>query len=249
MFKRFINLLKGFFHSLLSDAESSNPRALLELEKENLRKQIVRYNEALVNQAVTIEKRIKRLNEMDKSEREIAGKIKLLLNADERESAGKLALKLQTLQKSMEDARQELAELQHNYKSNIEMRNKSIQEAKEKIERLKAKISETEFAEIKADMQEMVSGLSTQPHGMTDNLSRIEEILYDRHQKAKGRIKVSQDVNESLDTEAEKKVETLAAEQALLAFEEQMKADELERKDETNDDQPERTRKELGPRE
>lgn len=129
------------------------------------------------------------------------------------------------------------------------MRNKSIQEAKEKIERLKAKISETEFAEIKADMQEMVSGLSTQPHGMTDNLSRIEEILYDRHQKAKGRIKVSQDVNESLDTEAEKKVETLAAEQALLAFEEQMKADELERKDETNDDQPERTRKELGPRE
>ena len=40
MFKRLGNIIKGFFLRLIGKAERANPEALLEVEKENLRKQI-----------------------------------------------------------------------------------------------------------------------------------------------------------------------------------------------------------------
>ena len=40
MFKRIGNLIRGFFGLFVSGLEMQNPEALLEVEKENLRKQI-----------------------------------------------------------------------------------------------------------------------------------------------------------------------------------------------------------------
>ena len=45
MFRRIANLIKGFFGLFVSGLEKRNPEALLEVEKENLRKQITKYNE------------------------------------------------------------------------------------------------------------------------------------------------------------------------------------------------------------
>ena len=42
MFKRLMNLIRGFFSLFISGLESSNPEALIEAEKENLRTQIAR---------------------------------------------------------------------------------------------------------------------------------------------------------------------------------------------------------------
>src|SRR5262245_58730685 len=47
MFKRIVNLFKGFVGLFVSGVERRNPEALLELEKENLREQIARYNQGL----------------------------------------------------------------------------------------------------------------------------------------------------------------------------------------------------------
>ena len=46
MFKRLMNLIRGFFSLFIKGLESSNPEALIEAEKENLRNQISRFNES-----------------------------------------------------------------------------------------------------------------------------------------------------------------------------------------------------------
>ena len=45
MFKRIGNLFRGFLGLFISGLERQNPEALLEVEKENLRAQIARYNQ------------------------------------------------------------------------------------------------------------------------------------------------------------------------------------------------------------
>jgi hypothetical protein len=51
MFKRIANLFKGFLGLFVSGLEKANPEALLEVEKENLRKQIANYNQGLASHA------------------------------------------------------------------------------------------------------------------------------------------------------------------------------------------------------
>ena len=56
MFRRLWNLIKGMLGMAVSAAEASNPEALLELEKENLRKQIAQYNQGLASHAALVER-------------------------------------------------------------------------------------------------------------------------------------------------------------------------------------------------
>ncbi|MEY3898623.1 MAG: hypothetical protein RLZZ214_4145, partial [Verrucomicrobiota bacterium] len=44
MFRRLSNIFRGFLGLFVSGLEKRNPEALLELEKENLRKQIAQFN-------------------------------------------------------------------------------------------------------------------------------------------------------------------------------------------------------------
>ena len=58
MFKRLANLIKGFFSLFIGGLEKKNPEALLENEKENLRKQIAEFNQGLVTHAGLVERLI-----------------------------------------------------------------------------------------------------------------------------------------------------------------------------------------------
>jgi len=51
MFKRLSNLIRGFFSLFVSGLEKKSPEALLEVEKENLREQISKYNKGLAAHA------------------------------------------------------------------------------------------------------------------------------------------------------------------------------------------------------
>ena len=48
MFQRIANLFRGFMSLFISGLEKQNPEALLEVETENLRKQIAQYNQILL---------------------------------------------------------------------------------------------------------------------------------------------------------------------------------------------------------
>ena len=51
MFTRLLNVIRGWFGLAVSDLEKRNPEALLELEAENLRKQVGSYNQGLAAHA------------------------------------------------------------------------------------------------------------------------------------------------------------------------------------------------------
>ncbi len=51
MFKRIGNLIKGFIGLFVGGLEKRSPEALLDVEKENLRKQIAQFNQGLATHA------------------------------------------------------------------------------------------------------------------------------------------------------------------------------------------------------
>ena len=71
MFTRLANLIRGFFGLFVSGAERRNPEALLEVEKENLRKQISNYNQGLAAHAGLSERLMTQIRKLEGQEREL----------------------------------------------------------------------------------------------------------------------------------------------------------------------------------
>ena len=103
MFKRIGNIIKGIFLRLIGKAERANPEALLEVEKENLRKQITEFNKALAAHAALVEDLKSRAKKLDDREDELRAKTAANLKAGNRAAAGQLALKLKEVGKSHDE--------------------------------------------------------------------------------------------------------------------------------------------------
>ena len=69
MFQRLANLLRGFFGLFISGLERQNPEALLEVEAENLRKQIAQYNQGLISHAALCERLMTQVKKEERATR------------------------------------------------------------------------------------------------------------------------------------------------------------------------------------
>ena len=65
MFRRLGNLVRGFFGLFVSGAERRNPEALLEVEQENLRKQVGKFNVGLASHAGMVERLIGQVRKLE----------------------------------------------------------------------------------------------------------------------------------------------------------------------------------------
>ena len=137
MFRRLWNLIKGMLGLAVSKAEASNPEALLELEKENLRKQIAQYNQGLASHAALVERLISQVEREEKREKDLKAKATAHIKAGNNEPAARYALSLQEIRKELEDNRRQLEDAEKTYKELTKARDVTIQEAKRKIESLK----------------------------------------------------------------------------------------------------------------
>src|SRR4051812_25902163 len=99
MFTRLGNLIRGFLGLFISGMERRNPEALLELEKENLRKQIANYNQGLAAHAGLCERLMTQIRKLENEERDLRAKTTANLRAGNRDAAGNYALRLQTVQR------------------------------------------------------------------------------------------------------------------------------------------------------
>jgi len=211
MFQRIKNLFRGFVSLFISGVEKSNPRALIEAEKENLRKQIARFNENLANHAGFVERLMRQTKNLEKQEQDLAGKAAAHLKLGHRKAAGQYALQLKTARATLEENRAQLEAAEATYKKLVKSRDVSVKEAQQKIESLKRMISETEMLEAQAELQEMATGMISSIGGSGDTLDRVDEYLTERRDKAAGRARVA---SSSIDTS---NVELLEAEQEALA--------------------------------
>jgi phage shock protein A len=219
IFKRFSNLIKGFFSMFVSKAEKSNPRALIEVEKENLRKQIANFNDNLATHAGYIERLRRQIQDNEKKEKELTAKIAAYLKVGNRTVAGQLALELQNIKAQLEENRQQEKDAEAAYKKMVKTRDMAINEAKLKIEKLKRMISETEMLEAQAELQEMASGMISEIGGTGDTLDRVEQNIQERRDKAAGRARVAKEGIDFNDIELKEAEQEAMAEMALAEFE------------------------------
>ncbi len=105
MFNRIGNLFRGFLGLFVSGMEKKNPEALLEVEKENLRKQIANYNQGLAAHAALCERLMGQVKRLEREEAELRAKTTAQLRAGNNDAAGNYALRLQTVKREVEENR------------------------------------------------------------------------------------------------------------------------------------------------
>lgn len=218
MFARLGNLIRGFLSLFISGLEKANPKALIEAEKENLRKQIARFNDNLANHAGFVESLMRQIRNQEKQEQELAAKAAAHLKLGHRKTAGQYALQLKGIREQLEENRAQLEQAEQTYKQLVKARDVSVREAKAKIESLKRMLTETEMLEAQAELQEMAQGMITSIGGSGDTLNRVEEYLSERRDKAAGRARVAAGAIDSSDVELMEAEQEALADQALVEF-------------------------------
>jgi phage shock protein A len=211
MWRRISNLIKGFLSLFISGIERENPRALIEAEKENLRKQIARFNDNLATHAGFCERLMRQIKNLEAQERDLTAKAAANLKVGNRNAAGQYALQLKTVKEQLDENRTQLQAAEDTYKKLVASRDVAVKDAQGKIEKLKRMLTETEMMEAQAELQEMANGMISSIGGSGDTMNRLEEYLTERRDKAAGKARVASSTIDS------SKVELMEAEQQALA--------------------------------
>ena len=218
MFKRLANLVRGFVGLFISGLEARNPEALLEVEKENLREQIGKYNQGLASHAGLCERLITQVKRLESERKELTAKASANLRAGNKESAAQYALRLQTVERELEDNRQQAQQAEETYKNLVKARDVAVKAAKAQIESLRQGLDDLKIKRAMADLTEMASGMVTSIGGSGDTLDRLHQMVEEQREQAAGRVRVARDnvnMGEVNMAEAEQKA---LADQALADF-------------------------------
>ncbi len=221
MFRRVGNLVKGFFGLFVSKAERRNPEALLELEQENLRKQVGKFNVGLASHAGLVERLIGQVRKLETDETDLRAKVGANLKLERREVAGQYALRLKTVERELEENRKQLDQAEVTYKELVRARDVAVSITRSKIEALKSGISDLKMKRAMAEITEMASGMVTNLGGAGDTLNRLESMVEDERYRASGRVRVAVDSLDLADVHLKEAEQKTMAEQALVEFEAQ----------------------------
>jgi len=219
MFRRLTNLFHGFIGLFISGLERQNPEALLEVEQENLRKQIGKFNSGLAAHAGMVERLIAQVRKLESDDNELRAKTSANLKLGNRQAAGQYALRLQTVERELEENRKQMEQAETTYKELVRARDVAISIARQKIESLKAGISDLKMKRAMAEITEMASGMVTDIGGSGETLNRLEEMVSEERHKAAGRVRVAVDSLDLRDVHIREAEQGELAEQALAAFE------------------------------
>ncbi len=218
MFRRLGNLVRGFVSLFIGGLEKQNPEALLEVEKENLRAQVSRYNEGLAAHAGLCERLISQVKKLETEERELRARTTALLRAGNRDLAAQNALRLQTITRELTENRTQVGEAEKTYQELLRARDVSIKEAKSKIEALKFGLNDLKMKKAQAELTEMASGMIGQLGGSGDTLDRLHSMVEEEREKASGRARVARDSVMTPEIQMKEAEQTALADLALADF-------------------------------
>ena len=210
MFKRLGNLIRGFFGLFIKGLEKKNPEALLEVERENLRSTIAKFNKGLASHAALCERLLSQVKKLEKEADELRAKTAANLKAGNKKLAGQYALRLQTVKQELEENRLQAKDAETTYKELLSARDVSVKEARAKIEEISRGLNDVKVKKAMAELHEMASGMVSEIGGSGDTLDRLHEIVEEERTEAAGRSRVAKD---SIDTT---EIKAMAAEQDAL---------------------------------
>jgi phage shock protein A len=218
MFRRIANLFRGFLSLFIGGIERQNPEALLEVEKQNIRKQIANYNQGLAAHAGLCERLMTQVKRLEQEERELRAKTAANLRAGNRDLASQQALRLQTVQRELVENRTQLGSAEATYRELLRARDVSVKAAQAKLQSLKNSIDDLKIKRATAELNEMASGMISQIGGSGDTLNRLHEMVEDEREKAAGRARVARDTLNSGEIEMQEHEQKALADQALEDF-------------------------------
>jgi len=218
MWQRFVNLVRGFFGLFISGLERQNPEALLEVETENLRKQIAQYNQGLASHAGLCESLMSQVRKLEGEDRDLKAKTAANLRAGNRTAAAQYALRLQTVSRELEENRKQLEQAETTYKDLLKARDVAVNNARAKIESLKSSISDMKMKRALAELTEMASGMISSIGGSGDTLDRLQTMVEEERNKAAGRARVARDSMDMSGVQLKEAEQNALAEQALADF-------------------------------
>ena len=219
MFRRLGNLVRGFFGLFLSGAERRNPEALLELEQENLRKQVGKFNVGLASHAGMVERLIGQLRKLESDQTDLRAKVTANLKLERRDVAGQYALRLKTVERELDENRLQLGQAETTYKELVRARDVAVSMTRAKIEALKSGISDMKMKRAMAEITEMASGMVTNLGGAGDTLNRLESMVEEERYRASGRVRVAVDSLDLHDVHLKEAEQKALADEALAEFE------------------------------
>lgn len=225
MSKRIGNLLKGIFSSTMTELERKNPEGLLEVEQENLRKQVVEFNQGIADQASYVEKITANLQNKEQIAAATTERINILVAKNERAEAAKYALELEELNNQIKSLANEKHEANEFYTALLEKRDSSVGAAQARIDELKKAIHSTKMNNTHAEITEMASKVSSHSSSTSENLARLEQMVEDEQYKSKGRLRVAEEnikydaklVNHEVSPNAKKALEENALDKFLAS--------------------------------
>jgi phage shock protein A len=218
MFSRLGNLIKGFFSLFISGIEKRNPEALLELEQENLRKQIANFNQGLATHAGLCERIMGQVRKLEAEQKDLRAKTTAHLRAGNKSAAGQYAVRLQSVEAQLEENRKQLEAAEDTYKNLVKARDVAVQTARAKIQSLKGAINDMKMNQAMAEIHEMASGMITSIGGSGDTLNRLHEMVEEERTKAAGRARVAKDSVDMTDINVQEAEMNALADQALADF-------------------------------
>jgi phage shock protein A len=218
MFQRLANLIRGFFGLFISGIEKQNPEALLEVETENLRKQISQYNLGLASHAGLCERLMSQVKKLELEQRDLRAKAGANLRAGNRAAAAQYALRLQTVDRELEENRKQLEQAETTYKDLLKARDVAVSSARAKIESLRSSISDLKMKRAMAELTEMASGMIGSIGGSGDTLDRLQTMVEDERTKAAGRARVARDSLDMSGVQLKEAEQNALADQALADF-------------------------------
>jgi phage shock protein A len=215
---RLSNVFRGFLSLFVRDLEKRNPEALLELEQENLRKQIGNYNAGLANHAGLAERLMGQVRKLESEEKELRAKTTAHLRAGNQSAAGQYALRLQTVTRELTENRAQMESAEKTYKDLVKARDVAVQAARAKIESLKGAINDMRMKTAMAEMNEMAAGMIGAIGGSGDTLNRLHEMVEEERNKAAGRARVARDSLDMSEVDLKEAEQQALADQALADF-------------------------------
>jgi phage shock protein A len=218
MFGRIANLFKGFLSLFISGVERRNPEALLELEQENLRKQIGQFNQGLASHAGLAERLMSQVRKLEAEQKDVRAKTTAHVRAGNNAAAGQYALRLQSVEAQLEENRKQLEVAEKTYKDLVKARDVAMQTARAKIESLKGAINDMRMNQAMAELHEMSAGMITTIGGSGDTLNRLEGMVNEERDKAAGRARVARDAVDMTGVNLKEAELTALADQALADF-------------------------------
>jgi len=218
MLQRIANLFRGFLALFVSGMERKNPEALLEVEKENLRKQIANYNQGLAAHAGLAENLMAQVRKLESDERDLRAKATANLRAGNRDSAAQFALRLQTVQRELYENRIQLEQVEKTYKELLRARDVAVKAAQDKIEALKNSLTDLKIKRATAELAEMASGMISSIGGAGDTMNRLTTMVEEERTKAAGRARVARDSLPMADIQLQEAEQKALADQALAEF-------------------------------